>query len=158
MSIQPSSQHLADPPLNLDSPRTHRGPDRRRRPTPILSRFALWGGRRKGGRRGEEEVGTFVDLYGVRAWSLVLWVALMNVADSYFTLVHLQAGGIELNPVASLLLGTGRPGFVLAKSALIGVALIVLCVHKNYPLARLGLWAAAGIYTVLVGYHLSLLP
>lgn len=80
----------------------------------------------------------------------------MNLADSYFTLVHLQAGGVELNPVADALLKTGRIGFVLSKSVLIGVALVVLCVHKNFWMARLGLVLSAGIYSLLVLYHLSL--
>jgi hypothetical protein len=133
-----------------------RGPDRRSRPTPRLSRYALWGGRRQGPRRLEEREGSFVDVYGTRIICLVLWIALMNIGDSFFTLVHLQAGGVELNPVARLLLTTGRWNFVFAKSILIGLALIVLAVHKNFHLARIGLWTAAGTYTCLVAYHLLL--
>ena len=76
--------------------------------------------------------------------------------DSFFTLVHLQAGGIELNPVAQQLLETGRWNFVFAKSFLIGLALTVLVLHKNFFLARVGLWTAAGTYSALVVYHLSL--
>jgi len=133
-----------------------RGPDRRRAPTPRFSRYALWGGRRKGVRRTEEREGSFVDRYGARLFLLVLWVALMNVGDSFFTLVHLQAGGVELNPVAKLLLQTGRWNFVFAKSILIALALVVLAVHKNFQLARIGLWTAAGTYTGLVVYHLLL--
>jgi len=86
----------------------------------------------------------------------ILWVAMMNVGDSYFTLVHLQSGGIELNPVAEELLRTGRAGFVIWKSALIGLALVVLTLHKNFWLARFGLWVSAGAYTLLNLYHLSL--
>ena len=134
----------------------HRGPDRRRAPTPRFSRYTLWGGRRKGPRRGPENEGTFVDLYGRRLFLLVLWIAVMNVGDSFFTLVHLQAGGVELNPVAKALLTTGRWNFVFVKSILIGLALVVLAVHKNFHLARVGLWTAAGTYTCLVAYHLLL--
>ena len=133
-----------------------RSGDRRSGPTPRFSRYSLWGGRRRGARRGAEEDDTFVDLYGRRLFILVLWIALMNVGDSFFTLVHLQAGGVEINPVARLLLATGRWNFVFVKSILIGVALVVLAVHKNFHLARIGLWTAAGTYTCLVGYHLLL--
>lgn len=97
-----------------------------------------------------------MDLYGMKILVMVLWVALMNIGDSFFTLVHLQSGGIELNPVAQALLCSGRWGFVFIKSFLIGLALIVLTVHKNFFLARIGLWTAAGTYTLLVGYHLLL--
>ncbi len=134
----------------------NRNRDRRQRPTPRLSRYALFGGRRRRVRRTEEVEGSFVDVYSQRLWCMILWVALMNVADSYFTLVHLQSGAIELNPVAQFLLETGRVRFVLYKSTLIALSLLVLCLHKNFILARFGLWMAAGAYTLLVAYHLSL--
>ena len=133
-----------------------RGPDRREAPTPRLSRYSFLGGKRRSPRRVGEREGTFVDHYSPRLWMMILWVALMNVGDSYFTLVHLQAGGVELNPVAAALLGTGRFGFVFVKSFLIALALCVLCIHKNFFLARIGLWVAAGSYTLLFAYHLSL--
>jgi hypothetical protein len=134
----------------------YRGPDRRQAPTPRFSRYTFFGGRRQAPRRDAEREGAFVDVYGQRLFLLVLWIALMNIGDSFFTLVHLQAGGVELNPVAKLLLTTGRWNFVFVKSILIGLALMVLAVHKNFHLARIGLWTAAGTYTCLVGYHLLL--
>jgi len=138
-------------------PRQRRGPDRRRRPTPRISRYALVGGRRREARRDGEGESVFVDQYSLRLWALLAWIAVMNSADSFFTLVHLQSGGVELNPVAALLLQSGRTGFVVWKSLLITLPLLVLCVHKNFPLARVGLWAAAGTYTMLLGYHVYLL-
>lgn len=134
-----------------------RGPDRRKRPTPRFSRYSLWGGRRRDVRRDEEREGTFVDQYSGRLFLLMVWIGLMNIGDSFFTLLHLQAGGIELNPFAAMLLGTGRTGFVVAKSLLISIPLLVLCLHKNFHLARVGLWVAAGCYSVLFLYHIYLL-
>jgi hypothetical protein len=81
----------------------------------------------------------------------------MNVGDSFFTLYHLQAGGIELNPFAAMLLSTGRVGFVVLKSLLISLPLVILCLHKNFFLARVGLFIAAASYTLLFVYHLWLL-
>ena len=133
-----------------------RGPDRRRRATPRISRYSFFGGRRKRARRTHEFRGSFVDVYSLRLFGLLLWVALMNVADSFFTLIHLQSGGSEVNPVAGVLLTTGLTQFVLIKSAMIALALVVLCVHKNFSMARLGLWVAALAYTLLFAYHLTL--
>ena len=134
-----------------------RAGDRRRRPTPRLSRYSFLGGRRRGARRGGEGPHSFVDQYGLLMWGLLGWVALMNACDSFFTLLHLQDGAIELNPVAAWMLTTGRVGFVLLKSVLITLPLVVLCLHKNVPLARVGLGLAAAVYTALVAYHLWLL-
>lgn len=143
-----------DPSAPEEVPR--RGPDRRTQPTPRLSRYALLGGRRGSVRRADEREGSFVDRYGFGVVLAIGWTALMNAGDSVFTLVHLQSGGIELNPVADSLLQTGRLGFVASKALLMTAALLVLAVHKNFSLARVGLWIAAGSYTLLNLYHLSL--
>lgn len=134
----------------------HRGPDRRAKQTPRFSRFTFFGGRRQGFRREGESVEGYVDLYPTKLLWLLIWIAMMNFLDSFFTLVHLQAGGIELNPLAAILLETGRIGFVLWKAVLIGGAILVLCIHKNYVIAKAGLILAAVAYTILVGYHLML--
>lgn len=139
-----------------DQKRVYRGPDRRRRATPRFSLYSLWGGRRQRHRRSEEQGNAFVDVYGTRLWLVVMWIVLMNIADSFFTLVHLQNGGVEANPMAQALLTTGREGFVFWKSGLIGLALVVLTIHKNFPMARLGLWVSAGAYTLLLCYHVAL--
>lgn len=145
-------------PAPAEAAQRYRGPDRRKRPTPRFSRYTLFGGRRRtGGRREGENDGAFVDQYSGRLVVAMLWIAAMNALDSFFTLLHLQSGGIELNPVADAMLGTGRLGFVASKSLLIIVPLVVLTLHKNFPLARAGIWTAAGAYTLLVGYHLTLL-
>lgn len=130
--------------------------DRRGRSTPRISAWSLVGGRRQKPRRAHELEGSFVDLYSSGLLFAILWVALMNAADSFFTIVHLQNGGQEANPIAGVLLMTGRVSFVLIKCAVISLALLVLCLHKNFHLARLGLWTAAVAYTCLLGYHLVL--
>jgi len=133
-----------------------RGPDRRMRRTPLLSRFVLRGGRRRDARRDEEREGSYVDLYPRSVVLILVWVVLMNAADSYFTLVHLQRGGTELNPIADALLRKGMIPFVAVKSLLVALALLVLCLHKNFRVARAGLWVAGGAYSLLVLYHLFL--
>lgn len=156
-----SRLHVIEPGTRVSAaaPEDRRAPviERRKRPTPRFSRYSLWGGRRRKLRRTGEGDGTFVDQYSNRVWGLVAWVALMNSADSFFTLLHLQDGGIEVNPFAAWMLTAGRTGFVVIKSVLITVPLIVLCLHKNFPLARVGLMIAAGTYTLLCAYHIWLL-
>jgi len=146
------------PSQALEAPQAAvRGPDRRRAPTPRLSRYSFFGGRRRAARRGGEGRNSFVDRYALSVWGLLLWVALMNAADSFFTLLHLQNGAVEVNPFAVWMLSTGRLGFVALKSILITLPLVVLCLHKNFPLARVGLGVAAGTYTLLCAYHIWLL-
>ncbi len=134
-----------------------RGGDRRSNRTPRLSRYSFGRGRRRTVRRDEEREGSFVDIYHPSILLVIGWVALMNGLDSFFTIHHLQAGGIELNPVAAQLLISGRLGFVMGKAVLITLALLVLAIHKNFFLARIGLVTAVLTYTLLVCYHIWLL-
>lgn len=156
MDLENANEVGAGTPPEQTKSDVRRLEDRRIAPTPRLSRFSLRGGRRKAARRGLEVEGSFVDLYGHGLLLAILWVALMNAADSFFTIVHLQNGGEEVNPVAGWLLLTGRTSFVVVKGTVISLALLVLCLHKNFHLARLGLWTAAVAYTCLLAYHLSL--
>ena len=139
-----------------DSNRRNPG-DRRRSSTPRISRYSLFGGRRMTPRREEEREGAFVDRHDWPLVAVLAWVAIANVADSFFTLHHLQAGGIELNPIAEELLRAGHFGFVSIKCALISLALMVLLMHKNFAAARFGIWIAGVAYTLLFAYHLILL-
>jgi len=144
--------------INSQSDSERRGRiDRRRSSTPRISRYSLTGGRRRDVRRGAEREGTFVDLYDWPLLGVLAWIAVANVADSFFTLHHLQAGGVELNPIAEQLLRTGHLGFVSIKCGLISLALLVLLMHKNFAAARLGIWIAGVAYTLLFAYHLLLL-
>lgn len=159
-NASPSSSGLTPaspfhPPTAAEFGRRQRA-DRRNAPTPRISEFSLVGGRRVLVQRKEESEGSFIDKYSTLMLVWVMWISLMNLGDSFFTLVHLQAGGIEVNPVADALLRTGRFGFVFAKGFLIGSALLVLTLHKNFWLARTGLWVSTAAYTALVIYHLSL--
>ncbi len=133
-----------------------RGPDRRRRPTPILSRYSLWGGRRRSGRREGEIANRFVDLYSFRTWVALSVFLVLNLLDSHFTLIYLQRGGEEGNPVAIALLGSGMGAFVLAKAVGIGIAALLFCLLKNYRNGRIGVAISLLLYQLLLVYHLTL--
>jgi hypothetical protein len=122
----------------------------------MFSRYSFLGGRRRGIRREDEREGAFVDLYGPGILAIVLLVVGLNIFDSFFTLVYLQRGGLEANPIVQLLLDQGMATFVLVKNLVIGFALCMLCVCKNFSYARLGLQIAIWVYSLLAVYHIFL--
>ena len=128
-------------------------PDRRLRPTPMLSRY-LFIGRRRSGRRGGETEKTYVDRPGV--WVVVAFalVTVLSVADAFLTLDDLSKGAKEANPVmrAALSLGTGT--FVILKTCVTVVGAAFLCLHKNWPLGRVCLGLALLAYGLLTAWHL----
>lgn len=125
--------------------------DRRKHPTPMISRYSLFGGRRQS--RAE---GTFVDLYGPGVFAALLAVCALNVFDTFFTLVYLQRGGSEANPIAAAMIRQSPAYFVFWKVLVFGNALAILCLHKNFRRARVGILIGAGIYVLITFYHLFL--
>jgi hypothetical protein len=133
--------------------------DRRSQPTPMLSRYMLFGGRRAQIRRRDEREGAFVDLHGPRLFGMVLAILALNLLDAWFTLVFLSHGGKEMNPMVQAVLDLGdHPWpFLLLKTLGIGLLCAFLTLAKNFRSARIGLWFVLVGYTALLGWHLYLL-
>ncbi len=141
----------------IDWNERRRVPDRRKRPTPMFSKYTVFGGRRIRARRENEKRGSFVDQHGVGLLVLLLLVAGFNIVDAYFTLFFLGHGAREANPVALFLLNIAPWVFVLSKSLGIGICLAFLCLAKNFYTARFGLFLVFTLYFLLSLYHLFLL-
>ena len=130
--------------------------DRRHRPTRVWD--SLRGPRRRsGGRRAGEQGEVYVDRYSARDVLLVVVILLLNVVDALCTLAWLSRGGVEGNPLMNWVLEMGNGFFLFQKCIVAGGWLIVLLVHKNFRIARLGLWMLLAVYGLLALYHGMLL-
>lgn len=128
-------------------------PDRRRRPTPMLSRF-LFRGRRRAGRREGETDQVYVDHPGAKTiWAIGI-VAVLSLCDAAFTLYELSLGGTEANPVMRAALTLGNTPFVLIKTFVTVAGALFLGLHKNWSLGRGCLWVALLGYLALTAWHL----
>jgi hypothetical protein len=130
--------------------------DRRHRPTPFWSAF-LGLRRRRHGRRQDEHLGTYVDAFHRKDVALLVAIFVLNIFDALFTLIWMQRGGAEGNPVMAYFIELGDHAFLIQKCFVVGLWLVLLLVHKNFRIARLGLWAALTVYVVLIGYHFVLI-
>jgi len=138
------------------SARPFRGPDRRQRPTPFLSRYSFRGGQRAGGRRPGEGKESFVDVYPAWVWGMLTLFLILNLLDAHFTLIYLQRGGEEGNPVAVRLLASGMGSFIGVKAAGVSVGAAVFCVLANFRNGRIGVFIALVFYQLLLFYHAAL--
>jgi hypothetical protein len=141
-----------DPAAGLD----RQGPfDRRTTPTSAWDSLRGWRGRQYA-RRSGEGANTYVDVYHGRDLAMLLSILMLNVLDAFFTLRWLQIGGREANPVMEWLLEIGDSAFLIQKCIVVGLWLIVLIVHKNFRIARIGLWSLLALYSLLLIYHFLL--
>jgi len=126
--------------------------DRRQQPTSAFSRWWLVG-RRRGGRRGVESDGIYVDRYRPGEWVLVLGILVLSIADMVLTLLYIQAGGEEANPIMAWALSHGRHAFAFAKMGITSMGIVVLLVHIRFTRVRRCVQAIFVAYCVLMLYH-----
>jgi Domain of unknown function (DUF5658) len=121
-----------------------------------------WHARRRNMRRAEPARVGFVDWHASRWFAAALIVLLLSMADTLLTLVLVQHGAVEVNPLMEpFVIGSG-PAFAFLKLALTATAVLILVVLTRVPafgrlLAGPILVGAALLYTVLLGYEMWLL-
>ncbi|MBI5409056.1 MAG: hypothetical protein HZA14_06790 [Nitrospirae bacterium] len=132
--------------------------DRRKSPTPVISRYTFFGGRRKIIRReSDKDSCLFVDLYSTRLLLAVLSLLTLSCLDAYLTLSLLAKGSVvEANPLMAFFLDYGVFPFSVIKFVITASALIVLCLFKNVNITRYGLPIAIKIYLLVIIYELYL--
>lgn len=132
--------------------------DRRKCPTPIISRHTFYGGKRKIVRRDrDKKMYIYVDLYSTRLLVAVVALLLLSSLDAYLTLELIGKGQVvEANPVMAFLLQYGPTPFNAIKFIITAGCLTVLCLFKNVRITRICLPLAIKIYLAIVVYELYL--
>jgi Domain of unknown function (DUF5658) len=131
------------------------GTDRRRLSLRSLV-YGAWRGRRVAERRTGTQAG-YVDRYPSSVVLAAVALFALAVADAYGTLVLLEAGAQEINPVMEALLQAEPAWFVPLKLAITAVGVLLLVLHKNFSLGQIPalkiLYGLLGLYGCLVAYE-----
>jgi hypothetical protein len=133
-------------------------PDRRKDPTPIISRFTFIGGRRKTVRRDtDKKEHIYVDLYSTRLLIAVVFLLILSCLDAFLTLQLIKKGSaVEANPLMAYVLNYGTTPFTVIKFSITAFSLTILCLFKNVKITRLCLPFAIKMYVLVVIYELYL--
>jgi hypothetical protein len=154
--LDQSKTSSSDTPLSGPPDKRYQGLDRRQHPTPFLSRYSFLGGKRFDHRREYEGVCSYVDLYSKRLTVFLLIFFVLTVVDSVSTLIYIDKGGRELNPVAQWMIDQGDTFFILFKGVLTGVCILFVMIHKNFRYSRLAILIGFSFYFLLTIYHIVL--
>ena len=116
--------------------------DRRKKATPMMSRYSLLGGRRKQARRAEDRRdGYYVDRYGSVAFVLFIVVVALNAADALLAFVMLHAIGDIDNPLIGFIRQMGGEVFIIGVFLIGSLCALLLFLHKNFWVARVAIGA-----------------
>ena len=92
-----------------------------------------------------------------RVVKLVVFVLVCSALDALFTLIHIQYGGTEANPIMAMALDFGPASFVRAKMGLTGLGAILLASYEHLRLGLACLYLIAIVYAGLLLYHAMLI-
>jgi Domain of unknown function (DUF5658) len=134
------------------------GKDRRVKPTPFLSRYALTGGRRKTVRRKHDQrKHIFVDLYDTRLFIAIFALLIMNVLDGFLTLLLIKENLIvEANPVMAFCLDYGHVPFFWVKYLLMAFSLLIFCIFRGFKFSNISLASSILLYASVLIYELRI--
>ena len=129
--------------------------DRRRQPTPIISRYTLRGRRKSLRRKGDQPKWRYVDRYSPRLLTIIILIFGLNCLDSFFTWVILRNGGCELNPLVESTINLWGKNFWVWKLALVSFCSIILYFHSQFERVRIVIFLLCFLYLGLVFYQFS---
>jgi hypothetical protein len=110
-------------------------------------------GRRQGARRNGEGENTYVDRPARHVIILAYTIIFCSILDALLTLLYIERGGGEANPVMAMAIDFGMTAFVSLKMALTIFGIGLLTLHQNFRLGLRGLYGIAILYLLLLAYH-----
>ena len=131
--------------------------DRRSQPTPGLSRYILFGRRRGLRRRVDQEKGGYVDRYSSGLFFVLVLIIGLNVLDALLTMMILEFGGRELNPIVQSVMDLLGEKFWLWKFAIVSLSMVLLCLHSRFKRVMAVCIGSGFIYLVVILYQILLI-
>lgn len=131
--------------------------DRRKGPTPALSRYTFFGRRKTIRRKADQQKGGYVDQYSSTLLFFLISIIGLNVLDALFTLMILDLKGWEANPVVRSVINVYGTKFWIWKFFIVSVSLALLCLHSRFRLVGKIIVVIGCLYTMVVAYQVFLL-
>ncbi len=130
--------------------------DRRHSPTRPFGRYLFAGRRHSVRRSADHRTHLYVDRYSHNLLLTLLIIVLLSIFDAYFTIMHVERGAREINPLMDFLIGYGDLYFFVAKYTLTALGVFLLCLYKNLLLVRILIGLVMLLYLTVFGHHILL--
>ena len=130
--------------------------DRRKQPTPAISRYTLCGQRKTFRRKEDQKKGGYVDCYHPGLLILLTLAVGLNVLDALFTMMILDDGGWEINPVVRSVIELYGDRFWVWKFAIVSFPLTLLCLHSKFRLVIPVIPGITAMSTIVILYQIFL--
>jgi len=130
--------------------------ERRKQRSPALSKFTFLGRRRTFRRKEDQQRGGYVDHYDSGLLFILRMVLGLNILDACFTMMILENGGWEINPVVRSVIELYGNRFWVWKYAIVSFPLVLLCLHSKFRLVIPIILGITAINIVVILYQILL--
>jgi len=130
--------------------------DRRKQPTPAISKFTLWGQRKTFRRKEERGKGGYIDYYHPGLLIPLTLILGLTVLDALFTMMILDDGGWEINPVVRSVIQLYGDRFWVWKFGIVSFPLTLLCLHSKFRLVIPVISGITAISIIVILYEIFL--
>ena len=118
--------------------------------------------RRTPPRRGDDSLFHSLDWHSAQLLAVAIGILLSSVVDAFLTLVLLQGGAAEVNPIMAALIYRSAAMFAALKMAMTGASIILMVMLARYRIMRLlrvewVLYSVLVVYASLIGYEIWML-
>ena len=129
-----------------------RGRDRRTNQK-LRLKYLLFNGRREGIRREDDRLRVFFfDRYNPKLFAAITAILMLSIFDALLTLILIENGSSELNPVMAYFLQYGLLPFIVAKYFLTSIGVVILLIFKNVFLARAQIYTHSLFSAVIIAF------
>ena len=98
-----------------------------------------------------------MDRYGSGLLFLIVLIAGLNILDALFTMMILEDGGLEMNPIVHNAIQIYGDRFWIWKFAIVSLPLILLCLHSKFRLATPVILGMSVIYVTAILFQILLI-
>ena len=104
-------------------------------------KYLLFNGRRVNSRRVDDGGRAIIfDRYHQNLFLAITTILILSILDAVLTLVVIQRGATELNPVMAYFLEHGTLAFIVAKYVLTSIGVLILLIFKNVFLTKIKIY------------------
>ena len=147
-----NKKSLVSDPAEQPYAEYRRGKDRRTNHKGRLKYF-LFNGRRERIRREEDSRQVFFfDRYHPKLFAAITAILMLSIFDALLTLILIDKGSTELNPVMAYFLQHGLLPFIVVKYLLTSIGVVILLIFKNVFLTKVKIYTHSLFPAVIIAF------
>jgi len=105
----------------------------------------------------DQQRGGYIDCYSAELFFSLILIVGLNILDAWFTMIILDSGGWEVNPLVDSVIAIWGTEFWVWKFTIVSASLIILCLHSKFRFVRAVILGITVIYIGIVVHQLVLI-